>query len=129
MNIEYFIDRGKGIVVAKLEKNEVEKELLKLACYWTNPIHFEWTWENPFYKSKTFKTLSAITARATCSKDDAFDENVGKRIARERLLNKFDKKKLSFIKEEMNDCIGAYAKMLQAHNKIEEYITAHENNI
>lgn len=127
MNIEYFIDREKGIITAKLEKSEVEKELLKLARYWSRPVLFEW--EDSLYNSKMIKALSAITARATCSEEDTFDENIGKRIARERLLNKLDKKKLSFINERKDDCINAYAKMSQAYYKIEEYIADHENNI
>lgn len=103
--ITYYINEDKKVVIAKININDIIIEVNKAlrVKYVNRYIIGEGSRR---FKEKFPNYLNGhiyidITAKATCSKDDKFDIEVGKRIARERLLEKFYKIRLDYLR-----CIG-----------------------
>lgn len=113
--ISYYVDKDKKTVVAKinvvyiiyevnkaLNDKNVNAVIVEKGRKNLNKKFPNYFLKNPFsdYIIDNYKYKN-ITAKAICSKDDEFDVEVGKRIARERLLEKFYKIRLDYLR-----CIG-----------------------
>lgn len=102
-NIFYEIDEENGVIYAKLRVSAIFNEV-RLAAY--NKYISLSTINKGFdafrKKYSTYKSdYHLIVTKAICSKDDTFDEKIGMRIARERLLEKYYTIRLNMFR-----CIG-----------------------
>lgn len=89
-NVKYFVNEEKGIVVAKLDKDAVEKELAEIY----EKIGKTGKYLGVIVDLDLFKSLvTPITAKAVCAPGDVFVEEVGKAIARKKLFVKLAVKK------------------------------------
>lgn len=77
--ITYYVNEEKGVVVAKITKDDVLELISSSLCGTRAP------W--PIYN-----TVQDIVAKATCSLHDSFDIDIGIEIATRRIMNKFDKR-------------------------------------
>lgn len=90
-NIFYEIDEENSVVYAKLYVSAIFTEVEFTAR--NKQISVDTIYKGLDAFRKKYSTYdsdySLIVTKATCSKDDVFDEKVGMRIARERLLEKY----------------------------------------
>lgn len=104
--ITYYINEDKKVVIAKINIQNIIQEVQKAlrvkdaSSYDIVKGTRRFLKKFPNYFNSEHNYID-ITAKATCSKDDKFDVEVGKRIARERLLEKFYKIRLDYLR-----CIG-----------------------
>lgn len=101
--ILYEIDEENGVIYAKLCVDTIFREV-KIGAY--NKYISLYTIDKGFNafrkKYSTYKSnYSFIVTKAICSKNDIFDEQIGMRIARERLLEKYYTIRLNMFR-----CIG-----------------------
>lgn len=105
--ITYYINEDKKVVIAKINIENIIEEVNKalrvrdISTYIVNKGMIRFDKKFPNYININNYTYIDITAKAICSKDDEFDVEIGKRIARERLLEKFYKIRLDYLR-----CIG-----------------------
>lgn len=89
-NVKYFVNEEKGVVVAKLDKDVVEKELAEVY----EKIGKTGKYLGVIVDMDLFNSLvTPITAKAVCAPGDVFVEEVGKAIARKKLFAKLAVKK------------------------------------
>lgn len=102
-NIFYEIDEKNGVTYAKLYVGTIFNEVR--AAAWSKNIPFFTINKGIDVFRKKYSTYnseySLIVTKAICSKDDTFDEKIGMRIARERLLEKYYTIRLNMFR-----CIG-----------------------
>lgn len=91
--IRYYIDEEKGIIIAAVDKVDIASEVFRILLKQGISINNE-QYLNKFSKIEdcTYKT------KAVCSEKDIFDEKVGMEIARNRLLEKYYKARLEFLR-------------------------------
>ena len=89
-DIQYFVNEEKGIIVAKLTKEDVTATLTEVY----EKLGKTTKYNGVIVDMDVFGSLcGAITAKAICSPDDAFVEEVGKAIAKKKVLTKLAQKK------------------------------------
>lgn len=90
--VNYKVDEKNRIVIASLKKErfDYESDINRHSCAYLT------TKEMADIIEKVAKN-PIISAKARCSKDDVFDANTGKRIAYNRLLVKYARKKLKIL--------------------------------
>lgn len=130
-NIQYFVNEEKGIVVAKLSKEDVTAALTEVY----EKLGRTTKYNGVIVDMDVFDSLcGAITAKATCSPDDAFVEEVGMAIAKKKVLAKLALKKedlcwkIAHIYNNETGRIIEHAKRYTAQTsaarrEIDEYIT------
>lgn len=100
--IEYYIDREKRVIVAKLP--DLRKELTRILDTLYSKKRDSSSVIGSYYGT-LFKKINApfggITAKATCSEVDDFDVHTGIRIARERLMKKVNKWRVRLLEQYM----------------------------
>ena len=83
--IEYFINKENGVVVAKFDDEQTD--LIQASkAFKSNVFDISLSY---FIKNLM---MNPSMGKAVCSKEDAFDEEVGKKIARSKLLLQYNKK-------------------------------------
>lgn len=99
--IEYYIDREKRIIVAKLPNLREELARILDTLYSKKRDSESIVGGQSYYK--LFRKINApcggITAKATCSEVDDFDVHIGMRIARERLMKKVNKWRVRLLEQ------------------------------
>lgn len=118
--IEYIVNKEKRTVVAMIKFNEYE-QTFKDSCYIYEDIcwAFKRLEKNNFNETEKFKQNynkmffpKTISAKAKCNPEDKWDEEYGKQLARQRLVEKIKKYRSNSYKiiadliEEMKDFIN-----------------------
>lgn len=83
--INYFLNKEKGVVVAKFEDEKTDLVLSArgtMLSAWNSHL---WNYINKLMENPS-------VGRAVCSKEDTFDEEVGKEVAKNKLLLQYNKK-------------------------------------
>lgn len=83
--INYYINKEKGVVVAKFEDEKTDLVLSArgtMLSAWNSHL---WNYINKLMKNPS-------VGRAVCSKEDIFDEETGKEVAKNELLLQYNKK-------------------------------------
>ena len=91
--IRYYVNEDNGIVIAAVDKVDIATEVFRALFRQGITIENEQIWNNlNKIEDCTYKT------KAVCSEKDIFDEKVGMEIARNRLLEKYYKARLEFLR-------------------------------
>lgn len=100
--IEYFANKEKGTVVAKIDniQNDILAMLKKM--FWSNAPLFNWNFLIKI--SDSFPTQ--VIGKAVCDEDDEFDLETGMYIARLRVIEKYQKMRIKAI-ERAEDVLWA----------------------
>lgn len=83
--INYYINKEKGVVVAKFEDEKTDLVLSArgtMVSAWNSHL---WNYINKLMENPS-------VGRAVCSKEDTFDEEIGKEVAKNKLLLQYNKK-------------------------------------
>lgn len=121
--IQYYVDAEKGVVIAKLNRLRRENyDMVERLTYWDCWI------ENTFARS-IYDFIDQFpdyyVGVAKCYSGDTFDEELGKKIARARLLIKVNNTKakvLHYAQKTMMEAIGEVSKIEEHHlNRVEHF--------
>ena len=90
--IKYYVDKNAGVVVARLVNNGGEEE----RDYWRwsllemlDNIFLDANIEAPYeYVDDVLDSMPNLSAKAKCCPEDTFNEEFGKKLAKQRLLEK-----------------------------------------
>lgn len=86
--LEYIVDESKGIVVCKVKPGYWGEKILEIINRITGSHDFSWAVHCNIFTEKRYPNKNQFVAVAKCSPEDTFNEQTGKRIARERLKKK-----------------------------------------
>ncbi len=86
--LEYIVDEKKGVVVCKVEPGLWGEKILEILRNLTGSHEFAWAVHCNIFTEKRYPNKNQFVAVAKCSPEDTFNEQTGKRIAKERLKKK-----------------------------------------
>ena len=89
--LEYIVDESKGIVVCKVMPDLWDDKIMEILMGITGDPNFSWSLRSAIFMGKQLPNKNQFVAVAKCSPEDTFNEQTGKRIAKERLKKKLMK--------------------------------------
>lgn len=113
-NVEYRVYAEKGIVIAMIRPNSneaLEEFNNKYMAQSTSGIELGFNWWNSTFMH--FAMPNKLTAVAKCHPEDTFDEELGKRIALNKLRKKYNTSKNKRLYK-MLECLHKAVKLLDA---------------
>lgn len=126
-NIYYYIDENRGTVVAAVNRKDIIEEVFCCLVKHNIPIY------DKIYH-KLYEEIEPFTYKAVaiCSEKDEFDEEVGKKYARNRVLKKYYKARLAifekiadelsrqidYIEDQMNYSWTSYNRYSEQNQKV-----------
>lgn len=111
--IEYIINKEKRTVVAIMKgcRHDAYEDIIK-TLHNNNITTFatQSFWELEYFISDTYR------GKAHCSEEDTWDEEIGKRIARSRMLKKYYKAKIRVFDRVKNNLTKSLEGILNSEN-------------